>query len=209
MRPRLLALALLLVSLPLSAQRAIRPKDGPPKTPPGLNRCCATKVYDADGKELGEVIKYDDRFQSIPLNAWVRYEVKGDSVAINVGPQMIQGPVGAGGSAIVFQAIDCSGDAFVSQLTYAPLTRRYGVVLWEGAPGGWPFQINHAWLYVTDPLPAPVNAGATVYKAQWTEQNQCTPYPAPGFSFSGPQYGYIVHKVEDLYVKFKRPYSIP
>lgn len=215
MRRSLPLFAVLLLSVSAFAQPAPAPQLPPqtavrPNVPPGLSRCCAPKVLDANGKEVGEIIRYDDRFPTVPLNAWVRYELKGgDTVAISVGPETISGPVGLGGSAVVFTAIDCSGDAFIAALSNPPLTKRYAVILPGGAPGSWPFQLTNAWLYVTDPFPARVNAGATVFKSQWSEQNQCSPYPAPGLTFSGTQYGFWAHKVEDLYAKFKRPFWVP
>jgi len=202
-----LIVALMLTATVALAQLPIRK---PPGTPPGLQRCCALKVYDANGKEVGEVLHYDERFPSVQLTAWVRYELNGgDSVAINVAPEAINSVVGPGGSSIVFTSSDCSGDAFVSQFS-PPLTKRYAAVLVSGGTFPGPWAATNAWLYVTDPLPARVNAGATVFHSQWDFTNACTVYPAPGLTFSGGnQWGFKMHKVEDLYAKFKRPFWIP
>src|SRR6184192_2863511 len=114
---------------------------------------------------------------------------------------------GLGGSAVVFTSNDCSGDAFLNQIT-PPLTKRYIAVLPEGG-SGWPFQQTHAWLYATDPLPARVSAGATVFHSQWESSNTCVPYPAPGQTFPPNQFGFWAKKIEDLYAKFKRPFFVP
>jgi hypothetical protein len=178
-----------------------------PPRPHPQPRCCAPKVFDAAGKEIGEIINYDVAFPSIPLNAYVRYEVKGDSVALLVGPEGFRPVTGLGGSAVAFTSNDCSGDAFLNQIS-PPLTKRYVAVLPEGG-SGWPFQQTHAWLYATDPLPARVSPGATVFHSQWDSNNTCTPYPAQGQTFPPNQFGFWAKKIEDLYAKFKRPYFVP
>src|SRR2546430_15365567 len=99
----------LALSLPLSAATVKEP----PK-PPRPTRCCAPKVVDAAGTELGEVLRYDDRFPSLPNYVWVRYELKGgDAVALNVTAEAITPWINLGGSAVVFTSSDCSGNAFV------------------------------------------------------------------------------------------------
>ena len=180
-----------------------------PTRPPA--RCCATKVLDATGKELGEVLHYDERFQSVPLNAWVRYELKGgDAVAINVGAEAVLPSISLGGSAVVFTSSDCSGPAFTAALGSPTLTKRYAVVLPAGGTNPGPWAATNAWLYATDPFPVRVNAGATVFHSQWESSNTCVPYPAPGLTFSGGnQWGFWMHRVEDLYAKYKRPFWIP
>ncbi len=179
----------------------------PPRPHPVPQRCCAPKVLDATGKEIGEIINYDVAFPSIPLNAYVRYEVKGDSVALLVGPEAFRPVTGLGGSAVVFTSNNCSGDAFLNQIS-PPLTKRYVAVLPEGG-AGWPFQQTHAWLYATDPLPARVSPGATVFHSQWDSTNTCTPFPAPGLTFPPNQFGFWAKRIEDLYAKFKRPFFVP
>ena len=178
-----------------------------PRPHPQPQRCCVPKVLDATGKEIGDIINYDVSFPSIPLNAYVRYEVKGDSVALLLGPEGFRPVTGLGGSAVVFTSNDCSGDAFLNQITPL-LTKRYIAVLPEGG-SGWPFQQTHAWLYATDPLPARVSAGATVFHSQWESSNMCVPYPAPGQTFPPNQFGFWAKKIEDLYAKFKRPFFVP
>ena len=178
-----------------------------PRPHPQPQRCCVPKVLDATGKEIGEIIIYDASFPSIPLNAYVRYEVKGDSVALLVSPEGFRPVTGLGGSAVVFTSNDCSGDAFLNQIT-PPLTKRYIALLPEGG-SDWPFQQTYAWLYATDPLPARVSAGATVFHSQWESSNTCVPYPAPGQTFPPNQFGFWAKKIEDLYAKFKRPFFVP
>src|ERR1041385_8258722 len=136
-----------------------------------------------------EMLTWDYSFPSIPLNAWVRYEVKGDSVALLVSPEGFRPVTGLGGSAVVFASNNCTGDAFLNQIT-PPLTKRYVAVLPEGGTSGWMFQQTHAWLYATDPLPTRVSPGATVFHSQWDTGNTCTQYPAPGQTFPPNQFGY-------------------
>lgn len=207
MRPlRSLPLALVLVTSSLFAQT--RPVVIDPQRPQGpKDKCCATKVYDATGKLIGDVIRWDDRFQSIQLHAWVRYSFKGDDVALLVSPESFQGSLSPGGSTALFTTPDCSGNQMFAMLQYPPLTRRYGVVLLAGNPSSLMFTATNAWLFVTDPLPARVSPGSTVFRSQWTEQGACSPYPAPGYVVSGtPVGGFWMTRVEDLYTKFKRPF---
>ena len=63
------------------------------------------------------------------------------------------------------------------------------------------------WLWATDPLPLPANPGGTVFHSQWTESGTCSPYPPPGYTVQGTPFGgYWMHRVEELYAKFKRPF---
>ena len=209
MRTRAAILTFVLAGAAAAAQRAIDKPNTP--TPQGAKtRCCAPKVVDANGKELGPLERWDDRTPSWPHQAWVRYTLAGgDDVVLNVSADAILAGTGLGGSAVVFTSNDCSGNAFVTQMTTAALTKRYAIVLPVGGLNPGPWAMTNAWLYVTDPFPAHANAGATVFHSQWDFTNSCTLYPAPGLTFSGPQWGFWMHKVEDLYVKYKRPFWIP
>ena len=107
-----LALALATAAFAQQPTTPTRP-DSPTAPSRPSARCCATKVLDAAGQELGEVLHYDERFQSVPLNAWVRYELKGgDAVAINVGAEAILPSINLGGSAGRFTSSARSGPAF-------------------------------------------------------------------------------------------------
>ena len=173
-------------------------------------RCCAPVVVDATGKELGEVMHYDDRMPSFPHQAWVRYVIKGgDAVMLNVGAEAIFPWINLGGSAVVFTSIDCTGNAFVAALGDPTLSKRYSVVLPQGGASPGPWAATHAWLYVTDPFPTRINGAGTLFRSQWDFTNACVPYPAPGLTFAGDQWGFTMHKVEDLYAKYKRPFWIP
>jgi hypothetical protein len=195
----------LAVALTLSAAAAT-----PPRPAPKPQRCCVPKVVDVTGKELGELERWDDRTPSWPHQAWVRYTLAGgDDVLITAGADAVFPGISLGGSAVVFTSSDCSGDAFVNQLSTPSMTKRYAVVLPVGGINPGPWAATHAWLYVTDPFPARANAGATVFHSQWDFTNACTPYPAPGLTFAGPQWGFWMHKTEDLYAKYKRPFWIP
>ena len=180
-----------------------------PDVPPGLqrgDRCCPS-VYDATGKKIGDMIRWDDRFQSIQLWAWVRYPMKGGDVALLVSPEAFQGVQSPGGSVALFTTPDCSGNTMFAMIAWPPLMRRYAMVLPVGNPSSLLVNATNAWLWVTDPLPARVSPGSTVFWSQWGEQGACVPYPPPGYTVTGtPVGGFWMHKVEDLYVKFKRPY---
>src|SRR5258708_1649380 len=89
-------------------------------------------VVDANGKTVGEVIRWDDRIPSYPLNAIVRYQVSGDDVALLVTTGSIQGLQANGGSVALFTTADCSGNDMFVMLSVAPLTKRYGMVLSAG-----------------------------------------------------------------------------
>ena len=180
-----------------------------PTTPPGLQRCCTVKAYDANAKVIGDLIRWDDRFASIPLQAIVRYPIKGGGdVALLVAPESIAGLQTPGGSVALFTTPDCSGNTMFAQLGWPPLMKRYGMVLPVAPnPGAVGYAATQAWLWVTDPLPARVHPGATVFHSQWGDGGACVPYPAPGYTVApSPFGGFWMKRVEDLYAKYKRPY---
>ena len=163
-------------------------------------------VVDATGKTVGEVIRWDDRVPQYPLNAVVRYQVSGDDVALIVTTGSIQGTQPTGGSVALFTTLDCSGNDMFVMLQNAPLSKRYGMVLSSGNPSTWYYAPTQGWLFATDPLPARVDPGATVFHSQWADPS-CSPYPAPGYTVTGnPLGGYWMHRVEDLYAKYARPF---
>jgi hypothetical protein len=153
-------------------------------------RCCTPVVVDAKGKELGDVIRYDDRFGSIQLNAFVSYRLAGgDTVPLSVGPEYILGLHSTGGSTMLFTTPDCSGNTAYAMIYNPPLTKRYAMVLPVGSPGQ--FNATQAWLWVTDPTPARVNPPpGTVFHSQWGDNGSCSPYPAPGYTFAPSPLGY-------------------
>ena len=208
-----------LVALPVPAQSAeaavakpgpvtAPPRDGvhpPPRTGP----CCVRKVWDARGLEVGEVIDYDERFPSQPLGAYVAYRIKGgDAVPLIVAPELISSIEDPGSSNALFTTPDCSGNSMFAMLYRPPLAKRYGMMLLSGYPHG-PGS-NHAWLWVTDPLPVRAFPPAgTIYHSQWNN-DMCQPFPAPGYTInvaSGVG-GYPMHRVEDLLAKYQRPFFI-
>ena len=191
----------------LSTSLAAQPR---PTTPPGLSRdrCCPV-VYDAAGKKIGDIIRWDDRFPSLPLQAFVRYPVKGGGdVALIVAPESIAGVQNTGGSVALFTTPDCSGNTLFAMLGWPPLMKRYALVLpVASSPGSVGFGATNAWLWVTDPLPVRTSPGATVFWSQWGDTGACIPYPPPGYTVaSSPFGGFWMKRVEDLYAKFKRPY---
>lgn len=213
MRSTLTALALVLVTgaalaqpRPQQQQQQPPPDGRPPFGPPP--RCCA-KVRDAVGKDIGDVIRWDDRTAAYPLSAIVRYKLKdGDDVALLVSPESINSLQQPGGSVALFTTPDCSGNTMFAMIYWPPLSKRYAMVLPAGPnPSLINVSATNAWLFVSDHLPARVSPGATVFHSQWGDQGACVPYPAPGYTVTGtPMGGFWLHKVEDLYAKFKRPY---
>ena len=172
---------------------------------PGCSRP-PSMVVDATGKTVGEVIRWDDRVPQYPLNAVVRYQVSGDDVALIATTGSIQGTQQTGGSVALFTTPDCSGNDMFVMLQSPTLTKRYGMVLSSGSPSTWYYEPTQGWLWATDPLPSRVSPGATVFHSQWADP-ACSPYPAPGYVVTGtPLGGYWMHRVEDLYVKFARPF---
>ena len=203
MRPVFALVTVSLLTLSAFAQQPERPT-----TPPGLQRCCVVKAYDANGKVIGDLIRWDDRFASIPLQAIVRYPIKGGGdVALLVAPESVAGLQTPGGSVALFTTPDCSGNTMFAQLGWPPLMKRYGMVLPVApSPGLVGFAATNAWLWVTDPLPTRVHPGATVFHSQW-DTGACVPYPAPGYTVApGPFGGYWMKRYEDLSAKYKRPY---
>jgi len=179
----------------------------PERRPPDRPRCCS-KAYDATGKEIGNVIRWDDRFSSYPLQAYVRYALPdgGDTLLI-VAPESITGAQMPGGSVALFTTPDCSGNDLFAMLSWPPLTKRYAMVLLTGSGSSLMISATNAWLFVTGPHPARVNPGPTVFHSQWGESGACVPYPAPGYTVTGTPFGgFWMKRVEDLYAKFKRPY---
>jgi hypothetical protein len=164
------------------------------------------KIFDMKGKLFGEVITIEANHGVAVANA--RYVLKdGDSVVLRVAPWYVMSDTAPGGSNVVFTTPNCSGnDAFA---TVTPqLAKRQAVVLPVAV---YPqFNATEAWLWVSDAFPTPtVAAIATVFHSQW-DNGACSPYPAPGFTFSGTVFGGVwVHRVEDLYKKYTRPFWMP
>jgi hypothetical protein len=164
-------------------------------------------AYDADSKLIGEIIRWDDRIANYPLNGYVRYPVGVDYVALVVAPLSIIGLHQPGGSTALFTTPDCSGNDMFAMVYWPELMKRYAMVLPAGNPSTVNAYPDQGWLWATDPLPLPVNPGGTVFHSQWTEQGTCSPYPAPGYVVQGTPFGgYWMHRVEELYGKFRRPF---
>ena len=163
-------------------------------------------AVDATGKTVGEVVRWDDRVPNNPLNAVVRYQVSGDDVALVVTTGSIRGVQDNGGSVALFTTPDCSGNDMFAMLSVAPLSKRYGMVLSAGNASTVYFTPTQGWLFATDALPARVNPGPTVFHSQWADP-ACSPYPAPGYVVMGnPLGGFWMHRVEELYAKYTRPF---
>jgi hypothetical protein len=204
MAPVLAVLAF--IALPLIAQRP--QANERPDDPPGLNRCCNTRVLDRNDQLIGNLIRWDDRFPTQPLQAMVSYKLKGgDEVALVVSTTTITGLQHPGGSVALFTTPDCSGNDLFVILHWPPLMKRYAMVLPAGAPGTVHFAPTNAWLFVTEAFPSRVDPGATVFHSQWGESGACVPYPPPGYTVMGSPFGgFWMKRVEDLLAKYKRPF---
>lgn len=203
MRRTFSVLAVLLFAAAAAAQA---PREKDPKVPPPM-RCCTPKVYDATGKLIGDVVRFDDRFPTQPLQAYVRYPVKGDEVILVVTAEAITGLQPPGGGTALFTTPDCSGSKMMAVIAWPPLAKRYAMVLPVGLGGTISFAATNAWLWISDPLPSRVNPPGTVFRSQWGESGACQPIPDPGLTLApGPWGGYWMTRVEDLNAKFKRPY---
>jgi hypothetical protein len=220
MRSTALCALIILVALPVVAQSApttpvmkptpvtksVQHNDGDGPKPGGP--CCVRKVWDARGQEIGDVIDYQLAPQQ-PWGAAVAYRLKGgDAVPLWVTPDMFNGTNGPGGSNALFTTPDCSGPNMFAMIYNPPLAKRYSMVLMSGWPPG--PGTNHAWLWVTDSVPQrQFPPAGTVFHSQW-DNNQCSPYPAPGYTIStgGGVGGFPMHRVEDLIAKYSRPFYI-
>jgi hypothetical protein len=177
---------------------------------PQFTRCCHEKVWDALGHEVGDLISYDERFASLPLEGFVAYHLKGgDAVVLSVYPTFIQGLQGPGGSSALFATPDCSGNTMFAMLSNPPLAKRYAMVLPYGTLP-YAYTATQAWLWATDALPPYVTAlpPGTVFHSQWGESQHCDPIAAPGYTPTPNYGGYWMHRVEDLYAKFTRPFYV-
>src|SRR5215218_5500312 len=94
MRRMLFGIALLLLATAAFAQRP-----APVTTP---SRCCVPKVFDAKGKEIGDVIRWDDRIPTQALQAYVRYRLAGGDVALVVAPESFSSLQTPGGGVALF-----------------------------------------------------------------------------------------------------------
>lgn len=178
------------------------------KPHPPAPHCCREKVWDKGGKEIGDLITYDNSYAPQQLVGYVAYHLKGgDAVTLKVTPEALYGLQAYGGSTALFTTPDCSGNAMFAVVSWPPLAKRYAMVLLSGNN---PYTSGtSAWLWVTGPLPSRVIPGpGTVFHSQWSDSQMCQPYPAPGYTMNYAPGGYWMTRVEDLYVKFKRPFYI-
>jgi hypothetical protein len=216
MRIALLTALVALAPLPAPAQSAPAAVAKPPAqvrepapVPPRAGPCCVRKVWDARNRDLGDVV--DNQISpAYPWGAAVAYRLSGgDAVILMVTPEFVTGVQTAGGGNALFVTPDCSGNAMFAMLNQQqPLAKRYAMVTTAGWPQG--PGTNHAWLWVSDPLPVRgFPPAGTVFHSQW-DNNACSPYPTPGYTVNTASGfgGYPMHRVEDLLAKYQRPFWI-
>ena len=219
MRSTLLSVLVIVVGTATLVQAAQPPNPGLPVRPgavdggvglhPPAPHCCREKVWDKNGKEVGDLISYDNSYGAQPMIGWISYRLKGgDAVLLHATPEALYGlQPAASGSTVLFTTPDCSGNTLFAVIAWPPLAKRYAMVLLVG-PSGYTSATN-AWLFVSAPLPSRVIPGAgTVFHSQWGDNGACSPYPAPGYTMTYAPGGYWMTRVEDLYAKFKRPFYI-
>jgi hypothetical protein len=182
---------------------------GGPGPHPAAARCCHEKVWDYNGKEFGDLLEYDNRYGPQQLIGFAAYRLKGgDTVTLQVTPEVVQGLQSPGGSTALFTTTNCTGTTMFVNLYWPPLAKRYAMVLLGGSAGSLMLNATNAWLWVTDPLPSRAMPPAgTVFHSQWTEMGNCSNYPAPGYTVMPPG-GFWMHRVEDLFAKYQRPFYI-
>ncbi len=216
MRSTLLSALVIVAGVTALAQAAPDPRilvnpgygDGYRPHPPATH-CCREKVWDKAGKEVGDLITYDNSYAPQQLVGYVSYRLKGgDAVPLKVTPEALYGLQQPGGSNALFTTPDCSGNAMFAVIGWPPLAKRYAMVLLQGSNNPYTSATN-AWLWVTAPLPARIIPGAgTVFHSQWYDNQTCQAYPAPGYTMNYAPGGYWMTRVEDLYAKFKRPFYL-
>jgi hypothetical protein len=217
MRSILLSVLIVILGGAALAQTAARPDPvtraiaatAPIPTHPPAPHCCREKVWDRNGHEIGDFIAWDTRTVAVPLTAYVAYRLTGgDAVALIVSPESFQGVQDPSGGNSYFTTPDCSGNTMFGTIAWPQLAKRQAMVLLEGQNGTILWSANKAWLWVSDPLPQRVIPGpGTVFHSQW-QFGGCVPIPAPGQTVTNVPGGFWLHRVEDLYVKFKRPFYI-
>ena len=215
MRSTLLSALVIVIGTAALAQGApdprvlVNPGSGNGYRPhPPAPHCCREKVWDKAGKEIGDLITYDNSYAPQQLVGYVAYHIAGgDAVTLKVTPEVLSGIQAPGGSTALFTTPDCSGNTMFAVVSWPPLAKRYAMVLLQGSN---PYtSATNAWLFVTDPLPSRVITGpGTVFHSQWGDTSTCQPYPAPGYTMTYAPGGYWMHRVEDLFVKFKRPFYV-
>src|ERR1700733_473073 len=215
MRSTLLSALVIVVGVAALAQAApdpravVKPAEGY-RPPPPAARCGQQKVWDKTGKEIRDLLAYDNSYGPQQLVGYVAYHLTGgDAVTLKVTPEVLNGLQSPGGSTALFTTPDCSGTTMFAQISWPPLAKRYAMVLLEGGSSYPTISANHAWLWVTDALPPRAIPGAaSVFHSQWYDNETCQAIPAPGYTMSSQPGGYWMHRVEDLYAKFKRPFYV-
>lgn len=192
-------------STPVTAVTAPEPGTGPHAT------CCHERVWDKNHKLIGDLLEYNNSYAPQAMIGYVSYRVPGgDAVILIATPFALYGLQAPGGSNALFTTANCTGNTMFGVMPWPPLAKRYAMVFLEGG-GSWPtVSATHAWLWVTDPLPAIVPPPAVTFHSQWADNNTCQNYPAPGYTISagtGPG-GFWMHRVEDLYAKYARPFYV-
>lgn len=176
---------------------------------PPAPRCCHEKVWDKNGKAIGDLIWYDNSYGPQPLVGWVAYRLPGgDAVPLKVTPEALYSvQPAAGSSTVLFTTSGCTGNTLFAVISWPPLAKRQAMVLLTG-PDAYTAGTN-AWLFVSAPLASRVVPGpGTVFHSQWSDGAACQPIPAPGYTLTSGPGGYWMTRVEDLYAKFKRPFYI-
>ena len=224
-RAALLSTAFLLIAGSAAGAAPSAPAPQPPVAQPGPNkaiqvvrphpqftRCCRDKVWDRDGKEIGDLVGMVPLSAgTVPSTGIVAYHLAGgDAVLLQVAPESIVGYQGVSNMMALFTTPDCSGNDMYAAIGWPPLEKRHALVLLESSNASYLYiAATHAWLFVTDPLPARFTPPpGMLFHSAWSEQGNCAPIAAPGYTWAGGIPGYRMHRVEDLLAKFHRPFYV-
>jgi hypothetical protein len=165
------------------------------------------KVRDARGNEVGELAGSWSPRNPDPGHWYFKYRLaRTDAVWFYARKNRLETLTGPGDNRALFTTADCSGKAMFATIPWPPRTLdRRAMVL----PAGPADRAASTWLWVSaQRAPRVVPEAGTVFRSQWTEDGACAPYPAPGYTLTGPAGGFWMHPVEDLYVKYQRPFQI-
>jgi hypothetical protein len=165
------------------------------------------KVRDASGKEVGDLAGSWSPRNPDPGQWYFKYRLtRNDDVWFYARKDRFESLTGPGENRALFKTADCSGKEMFATISWPRSVRnRHAMVL----PGGPAERAASAWLWVSaERASRAMPEAGTMFRSQWTDAGACAPYPAAGYTLTGSAGGFWMHPVEDLYVKYQRPFRI-